>query len=106
MANSLKLPDSSSTVEKSTKTNSLSKKDIEGTITKHIGTGKNAKDSFIWMTITWSFKIASGLSILILLFSCVNETEISKVISSMIDIWGVFIPVITLALGYSFGKGG
>ncbi len=103
MDNSLKAPDSENVSDKSKKANSLSNKEIVGKIGSHIGTGKNAKDSFIWMTITWSFTIASGLSLLFFIRSFFIET--SGLIDSIKDVWTVFIPVITLALGYAFGKG-
>jgi hypothetical protein len=103
MDNSLKAPDSENVSDKSKKANSLSNKEIVGKIGSHIGTGKNAKDSFIWMTITWSFTIASGLSLLFFIRSFFTET--SGLIDSIKDVWTVFIPVITLALGYAFGKG-
>ena len=104
MSNSLKIPDPENVLDKGTKINSLSNKEIVGTIGARIGTGKNAKDSFIWMTITWSFCIASGLSVLLFIRSFFI-VETSSLISSIIDVWGVFVPVITLALGYAFGKG-
>ncbi len=104
MSNSLKAPTSENVSDKSTKANSLSNKEIVGKIGTHIGTGKNAKDSFIWMTITWSFSIATGLSLLLFIRAFfIGETL--ELIDSIKDIWTVFVPVITLALGYAFGKG-
>lgn len=78
---------------------------MAGTIADRIGTGKNAKDSFIWMTITWSFIIASGLSILFFILFFCSEQEAQGPLDSILSIWGVFAPIITLALGYAFGKG-
>lgn len=104
MNNSLKAPNSENVSDKSTKANSLSNKEIVGKIGTYIGTGKNAKDSFIWMTITWSFCIATGLSLLLIICSFFIA-ESFVLIDSIKDIWAVFVPVITLALGYAFGKG-
>jgi hypothetical protein len=76
-----------------------------GSIAKRIGTGKNAKDSFIWMTITWSFIIAAGLSILIFIRSFFEVAKGENLLDCIANVWGVFVPIITLALGYAFGKG-
>ena len=42
---------------------------VAGKIAENIGTGENAKNSIVWMTITWSFMIAGVMSLL--LFSLV-----------------------------------
>ncbi|NIE73050.1 hypothetical protein F3J45_01030 [Pantoea sp. Ap-967] len=73
-----------------------------GTIQATIGTGSNAKDSIVWMTITWSFVIASCISLL--LFSLVVCYKDFKYLEEIKDVWTIFVPIITLALGYAFGK--
>ncbi|MGR5130641.1 hypothetical protein [Photobacterium swingsii] len=83
----------------------LTDKEIAGKIAGHIGTGRNAKDSFIWMTITWSFYIATGISILIFTRSFFSVSSGESLMDSLVQIWSVFVPIITLALGYAFGKG-
>ncbi|MCU8015234.1 MULTISPECIES: hypothetical protein [unclassified Shewanella] len=104
MQGSIKLPDTKeSTIEG--KPGSLTSKEIAGKIAGHIGTGRNAKDSFIWMTITWSFIIASGLSALLFVRSFFVTSEGDALLQSIVQIWSVFVPIITLALGYAFGKG-
>ena len=83
----------------------LNRKDIAGTISKRIGTGKNARDSFIWMTITWSFYVAGGVTLLLFVravMTCFQGTDFVEDIKS---VWSLFVPIITLALGYAFGKG-
>lgn len=86
--------------------NKITGKPMAGKITSHIGTGSNAKDSFIWMTITWSFYISSGLSIILFAKSCfLNADGGADVMAQIKDIWSIFTPIITLALGYAFGKG-
>lgn len=83
----------------------LNVRDLAGTITNQIGTGSNAKDSFIWLTITWSFYVASGITGLLFIkafFICVSSGDLINDIKS---IWALFVPIITLALGYAFGKG-
>lgn len=73
-----------------------------GRIAETIGTGDNAKNSIVWMTITWSFFIGSALSLL--LFSLVVAEKDFKYVDEIKNIWTTFIPLITLALGYAFGK--
>lgn len=73
-----------------------------GRITETIGRGEDAKNSIVWMTITWSFFIGATLSLL--LFSLVVADKDFKYIDSIKDVWTVFVPLITLALGYAFGK--
>ena len=76
--------------------------DTAGKIAENIGTGENARNAIVWMTITWSFIIASGLSLL--LFSLVLANKDFEYLEQIKSVWAVFIPLITLALGYSFGK--
>ena len=73
-----------------------------GRIAENIGTGENARNAIVWMTITWSFFIASGLSLL--LFTLVVAEKDFKYLEQIKSVWTIFIPLITLALGYSFGK--
>lgn len=106
MQDSLKVPESTSkesiAFEKGA---AVTSKEIAGKIANHIGTGKNAKDSFIWMTITWSFFIATGISTLLFFRSFFNVAAEEVLLDSIIRTWSVFVPIITLALGYAFGKG-
>ncbi|EGR1589058.1 hypothetical protein ACEV8A_24675 [Vibrio parahaemolyticus] len=81
-------------------------KPIQGSLTKHIGEGENAKNSFIWMTITWSFIIGSGLSFLVYIRSFFFDAPTTSALTDTLSmVWSVFAPFITLALGYAFGKG-
>jgi len=85
---------------------SLTTKEVSGKIAEQIGSGENAKNSFIWMTITWSFFIGAGISFLIYIRSFFfDEPNTNILIESLTTVWSVFIPLITLALGYAFGKG-
>lgn len=81
-------------------------KPTEGKIAKEIGTGDAAKDSFVYLTIKWSFLVGFISSAALFLrgvfvadAGLVNSLEVFK------GVWGVFLPIITLALGYAFGKG-
>ena len=106
MEGSIELPeDSDLKAKKTEQSGAVITKELAGKITGHIGTGKNAKDSFIWMTITWSFYIAAGMSVLIYIRSFYPVADGENLLDSIINIWSVFVPIITLALGYAFGKG-
>ena len=74
---------------------------MAGKITHNIGTGENAKNSIVWMTITWSFAIAGSLSLILLILATWKEFEFLEALKS---VWSIFVPLITLALGYAFGK--
>jgi len=75
---------------------------MTGKITHNIGTGENAKNSIVWMTITWSFGIAAVLSIFLLILGAWHNEF--KFIDEIKSVWSIFAPLITLALGYAFGK--
>ncbi|WP_336954958.1 hypothetical protein [Serratia sp. KG1D] len=80
-----------------------------GTIAAQIGTGEHARDSFIWMTLKYCFYLGATLSICIMLayFHFVfdkNEPDKIDIISALKDVWSIFTPILTLALGYAFGK--
>lgn len=80
---------------------------VEGKIAKEIGTGDAAKDSFVYLTIKWSFLIGSLSTAAIFaksFFDC-DASGVNSAVEVVKSIWSVFMPVITLALGYAFGKG-
>ena len=106
MEGSLKLPvDSSQAGNKSSKNSKVTEEAVAGKIAEHIGTGSNAKDSVIWITITWSFRIAATLCGLLFVRSFLGLAKEEDLLDSLVQIWSVFVPIITLALGYAFGKG-
>lgn len=78
---------------------------LVGKIAQHIGTGQNAKDSFIWMTITWSLSIASSISVAFFLVDLCSDGSSLDTMDNIKNTWAIFTPIITLALGYAFGKG-
>lgn len=79
---------------------------IEGKIAQTIGGGDNAKNSFIWVTIRWSFLIGAVTSLAIYLRPVYCQAELQgSLLEDIKATWSIFMPVITLALGYSFGKG-
>lgn len=79
----------------------------EGKITATIGAGDNAKNSFIWITIRWSFWIGSLVTagIYIRAVICPSSAIEASLIDDIKSAWSIFMPIITLALGYAFGKG-
>jgi hypothetical protein len=100
----------------STETNKKTKKsaineDVVGEVSYTIGTGKHAQDSVVWLTIKWSFNLGLFLSILLVVFMWTTLPEGNTTtspefpIENLKTIWSIFVPIVTLALGYMFGKG-
>lgn len=82
---------------------------LPGTIAQQIGTGEHARDSFIWMTLKYCFYLGAIFSICIMLayFHFVfdkSEPDKIDIVSALKDVWSIFTPILTLALGYAFGK--
>lgn len=75
---------------------------LVGTVGLQIGTGENAQHAIVYNTIRWSFVAAGALSVAILAYSLLNHLPLPA--GELRDIWAVFVPLITLALGYIFGK--
>ncbi|WP_063656038.1 hypothetical protein [Aliivibrio fischeri] len=87
------------------------KGDIIGAVNYTIGTGKHAQDSVVWLTIRWSFCLGLFLSTILIWFMWPANPEGSSPvptifpIDQLTSIWSIFVPIVTLALGYMFGKG-
>lgn len=80
--------------------------DKKGTITDTIGTGDNAKNSLIYVCIHWCFLAAALLTLFVVLnnwFFRQNE-KVPDFVEDIRTVWMIFLPVVTLALGYAFGK--
>lgn len=78
----------------------------EGKIAQTIGGGDNAKNSFIWVTIRWSFLIGAITSLAIYFRPVYCQADLHEnLLADIKAVWAIFMPIITLALGYSFGKG-
>ncbi|HCR3980646.1 TPA: hypothetical protein OOF39_000046 [Kluyvera ascorbata] len=80
-----------------------------GLIAQQIGTGEHARDSFIWMTLRYCFYSGAGFSICIVLayfYFILVKDDPNKVdiVGALKDVWSIFTPILTLALGYAFGK--
>ncbi|MES2284811.1 MAG: hypothetical protein V4547_03915 [Bacteroidota bacterium] len=80
--------------------------EIAGKIAGTIGTGRNAKNSLIYLTIRWAFISGTIISILVVCNNWLFRTneKVPDFTSDIINTWSIVIPVITLALGYAFGK--
>jgi len=76
---------------------------IPGAVTQQIGSGEHALNSIVYRTILWSF-IGGGLlsaAVIVIALTCSSTTPFADVK----EVWAIFAPLITLALGYLFGKG-
>lgn len=80
-------------------------------ITSKIGKGEDAKNSIIWTIITWCLTIPAGITFLyfitmwlVLYWFPSPDTHIEAIRDHIIKIWSLFSPIITLALGYLYGR--
>lgn len=68
-----------------------------------IGKGDEAKDSVVWYVITRVIRLASF--VLLFLFGVdLYYHQGANCMSILKEAWNVFVPIITLAMGYLFGK--
>jgi hypothetical protein len=77
-----------------------------GKITKTIGRGEDARNSFVYLTLQWAFIIGSVLTVLIILnkWFFENDNVVPNIMGDISNAWKIVVPLITLALGYAFGK--
>ncbi|MFA0156202.1 hypothetical protein [Vibrio sp. 10N.261.46.A3] len=87
--------------------------DVLGTVAKTLGTGQHAQDAVVWLTIVMCFILGSILSLVLICFMWPESPEgvhppikPDFPIDEIKEVWGVFIPIVTIALGYIFGKRG
>jgi len=76
---------------------------IPGVITKQIGSGDHAQNSIVYQTILWSFIAGAAMSVAC--FGYVAWKGVDDPMKPIKDVWSIFGPLITLSLGYMFGKG-
>ena len=76
---------------------------IPGLVTHQIGSGEHAQNSIVYRTILWSFVGGGLLSVASIGLAAYGGKP--NPLSEIKDVWSIFIPIITLALGYLFGKG-
>ena len=79
---------------------------VPGKITETLGSGDNARNSIIYLTIKWSFISGCVISLFVILnywFFRQNE-KVPDFTEDIKMVWEIIIPIITLSLGYAFGK--
>lgn len=76
---------------------------IPGALAQHIGSGEHAQNSIVYRTILWSFIGGGALSAASIVIACVGGKP--SPLAEVKEVWSIFAPLITLALGYIFGKG-
>ena len=78
-----------------------------GYINKIVGSGENAKHSIVTIVIICSFISISVITILIVInYWCFRDCEnkVPDIVNDLKGVWEIIIPIITLSLGYEFGK--
>ncbi|GEP52723.1 hypothetical protein FNO01nite_33950 [Flavobacterium noncentrifugens] len=92
--------------ERTSPDSSLAKNNTGGKITEFIGKGEDAKNTFVYLTITWAFKAGIAITTLIYLNGWLfrQNEKVPDIIGEVSTAWQFIIPLITLALGYAFGK--
>ena len=82
-------------------------KSSETPITNIIGSGEDAKNSIIYLVLKWAFFAAVAISTLVIINNWLFrdcENKVPDITSDLKVIWEIVTPIITLALGYAFGK--
>ena len=80
-------------------------KSPETSITNIIG--EDAKNSIIYLVLKWAFFAAVAISTLVIINNWLFrdcENKVPDITSDLKVIWEIVTPIITLALGYAFGK--
>lgn len=76
---------------------------IPGAVARQIGSGDHAQNAIVYRTIVWSFSLGAFFSAATFVYAAYKGA--ASPISEIKEVWSVFGPMITLALGYMFGKG-
>lgn len=81
-------------------------KSISGSITGIIGRGEDARNSFVYLTIKWAFISGCIATVLVVVNSWLfRKNEMVPDFGHDVElVWDIVVPIITLALGYAFGK--
>lgn len=75
---------------------------VAGSVTAMIGTGDNAKNSIAFLTIRWSFAFAALAWLVVVVHDFYTGT--GQATADLKDVWALFSPIVTLGLGYLFGR--
>ena len=87
--------------------NLVKTKNSETSITNIIGSGEDARNSIIYLVLKWAFIAAAVISTLVIINNWLFrdcENKVPDITSDLKVIWEIVTPIITLALGYAFGK--
>ena len=72
-------------------------------IPQRIGKGQDARNSVVWYIITYSLTMYSCVVASLIVID-VLKTGGVHALETVKDSWAIFTPIITLSLGYMFGK--
>lgn len=86
----------------------FNKASIIGKIPQTIGHGEDAKNSLIYLTLKWAFIAGCVITTLIVAnhWCCQHANHAHDLTNDIALIWDIIVPIITLALGYAFGRSG
>lgn len=108
MSSGFNIKDTNSTTDSTSTKKGVFNKDLSlpGKITQTIGRGDDARNSFVFITLRWAFVIGIILTVLIALNNwCFKENDkVPDLMGDVTTAWEIVVPLITLALGYAFGK--
>lgn len=68
-----------------------------------IGTGDDAKSSVVWFVITFTLTLYACLIAVLVIVDIFNNKGVN-ILENIKESWAIFTPIITLSLGYMFGK--
>jgi len=68
-----------------------------------IGTGEDAKSSVVWFVITFTLTLYACIISSMVIVDIFNNKGVN-ILNDVKESWAIFTPVITLSLGYMFGK--
>ncbi|AYO66871.1 TPA: hypothetical protein MM166_000260 [Klebsiella pneumoniae] len=72
-------------------------------IAKVIGEGENAKNSVVWKIITYTLYMYTAV-ISVMMINDIYRYGGLNCINIIKDTWATYSPILTLSLGYMFGK--
>ena len=79
---------------------------FHGKIPETIGRGDDARNSLVYLTLKWTFGIGVILTIIVVVNTWIFPKEylVPNIMKDITGVWELVIPIITLALGYAFGR--
>ena len=85
---------------------SNNEKFIISDITKRIGRGQDASNSIVYLVIKWAFWTGFIITLIVAINYWVfrEKEKVPDFIGDISALWDIIVPIITLTLGYHFGK--